>query len=83
MKKRKIETLHEKAVKLCQGQPVLFDGLVIGARVVPDGFDACMECQMDCLCRIEMTDLCTECDGYDHKKHLLYLWSEKPNQPCR
>lgn len=78
MKKRKIETLHDKAVKLCEGQPVLFDGLVIGAQVVPDGFNPCMECQMDSLCRMEMTNLCAECECYDHKKHLLYLWHKKP-----
>lgn len=69
--------LHALAVKLCEGQPVFFQGHSIRARVIPQNYWACYFCDMDCLCNEDMRDLCLECDDYDRKKHILYLLSTK------
>lgn len=73
--KKKI-SIHELAVKLCEGQAVYFRGHFIRARVIPDNYWSCYNCSMDCLCHKDMQDLCLECDNYDRKKHILYLCCE-------
>lgn len=65
--------LHQKAVRLCEGGAVQVSGLMIKAKRIPDGFCACENCEMDSACDMEMVDLCAECDGYDHHKHILYI----------
>lgn len=65
--------IHEKAIRLCEGGAVEINGLWVRTRVVEDDINPCEICEMDCLCRMEMTDLCGECEAYDRKRHLLYL----------
>lgn len=65
--------LHEKAVRLCEGGAVEVNGLWVKTRVVDDEVNPCSICNMDCLCIMEIDDLCRECDAYDRKRHLLYL----------
>ena len=64
-------TLHEKAVHLSEGGIVEVAGLFVRAKSVPECFDGCDACQMDCLCHGEMADLCTEICDYDGKEHYL------------
>lgn len=61
------------AVTLCEGGAVWVSGLMVRAKRVPEEECACQLCEMDSACDIEMCDLCAECDGYDHQKHILYL----------
>lgn len=62
---------HEMAVRLCEGGIVIFGGFAIVAEEIAEDEDACMTCQMDCVCDEEFRDLCAECDSYNRKKHYL------------
>lgn len=62
---------HEMAVRLCEGGIVVYQGFAIAAEEIPEDECACMICQMDCVCNMEMMDLCAECDCYNRKKHYL------------
>lgn len=70
MKKIKND-LHSKAVALCEGQIVECSGHFVRAIVIPESYFACSVCDMDSACNMEMNDLCAECDGYSHQKHIL------------
>lgn len=66
-------TLHEMAVRLCEGGTVWFQSLQVKAVEVK-GFDPpCDFCDMDCLCHGEMVELCEECDHYTGKMYRLKL----------
>lgn len=65
--------LHEKAVKLCEGQTVWIGSHMVRAKRIPYGFDACNECEMDSICDHDMCLICAECDMYDDHIHILYL----------
>lgn len=66
-------SLHEMAIRLCEGGIVEYGGYGIKA-VQCDGDDnPCYLCEMDCICDLEMTDLCAECDGITRSKHFLKL----------
>lgn len=69
---------HDMAVRLCEGGEVFFMGHWLKSTTIPDEFDPCEACEMDCLCHMEMTDLCAECDAYDKRKHILYLANKQP-----
>lgn len=73
--------LHEIAVRLCEGQPVWFNGHLIRAFDYKGNENACFDCTMDCLCNMEMTDLCAECDGYHHHQHYLALVDNHDYKP--
>lgn len=77
-KTKKRMTLHDMAVRLCEGGTVEYDSLFLKAMVVPNEVNACDVCRMDCLCHDAMDNLCSECDDYDRRKHLLYLAGEQP-----
>lgn len=71
---KKVKNLHELAVRLCEGGCVDFFGHAIRAKVVYAVDDCCCHlCEMDSICDNNFTDLCAECDGITHQKHILYL----------
>lgn len=72
-KSMKEQTLHEKAVRLCEGGSVTCNGVAVKAKIALNQDAPCFECEMDSICRMEMTDLCAECDGLTHQKHILVL----------
>ena len=63
-------TLHDKAVRLVEGGVVECAGHFVRFERCPEDHIGCEVCEMDCICRMEMTDLCAECcslidsDGY-------------------
>ena len=63
--------LHARAVRLCEGGAVPCSGHFVVLRNAPEGFTSCCMCKMDSACDLEMHDLCSECDDYDHKRHYL------------
>ncbi len=77
MKKKKLDTLgmtlHEKAVRLCEGGVVFHCGYFFQAHDVPDEEGSCFLCELDSICRPEIADLCRECDDYDGKDHCLTI----------
>ena len=72
MSKKKM-TIHEMAVRLCEGGADEINGLVVKAKKYKTDIMLCDICDMDCLCHGIMSDLCSECDSYDGFQHLLYL----------
>ena len=77
-KTKKQMSLHDMAVRLCEGSVVEFNSLFLKATTVPYEVNACDACRMDCLCHDAIINLCSACDDYDRRKHLLYLANEKP-----
>lgn len=62
---KKVNSLHEKAVRLCEGGIVEVDGLSVKLRLDKYIFDPCIVCEMDSLCHKgnDICDLCEECDS--------------------
>lgn len=62
-KKKEAKSVHEKAIALCEGRPVQIMGHTV--KLCKNRYldDPCYECEMDCICRDEMVDVCTECDS--------------------
>lgn len=77
MKKKKLDTvgmsLHEKAVRLCEGGVVFHCGYFFQAQTAPTVDEACNRCNLDSICRPEIADLCAECDRYDKRRHYLTI----------
>lgn len=77
--KAKEMSLHDMAVRLCEGGRVFIGGYYVGAKELPNDVFPCDECKMDCICHIgePLCDLCHECDEYTHTPHLLYFAHER------
>lgn len=72
MKKKEL-SLHDKAVRLCEGGVVEFQGHFLRAGDYYGDDNPCLYCNMDSICNPDMTDLCAECDGLTHSPHILIL----------
>lgn len=64
-------SLHEKAIRLCEGGVVDIDGHAVRAVECPHVENPCMVCEMDSACRMDMTDLCGECEAITQKRYYL------------
>lgn len=73
MSKKKENSLHALAVRLCEGGVVWFQNHQIRAIECPGADNPCMLCDMDSECRMAMTDLCAECECITGKRYLLKL----------
>lgn len=69
----KKKSLHEIAVRLCEGGCVNFFGHFIRAKVVIGEWACCQYCEMDSICDNHFAELCAECDSLTHQRHILYL----------
>ena len=69
------QSIHEKAIRLLEGGVVEVDGHSVKLVQIPDEFDTCNECEMDCLCHIgtEMCYVCIECVRISKKNCILKL----------
>ena len=69
------QSIHEKAIRLIEGGIVEVDGHSVRLVEMPDMFDTCNYCKMDCLCHIgtEMCDVCIECEEISKKYSILEL----------
>lgn len=79
MKKKESNDLHARAVRLCEGAAVPCSGHFVVLRNTPEGVTPCYVCEMDSACDMEMTDLCGECEAYDHKRHYLAFANKNRN----
>lgn len=77
MKQKKEMTLHDQAIRLCEGGQIWFNQHSIRAEIVSEWCNPCMECEMDSICNMDILDLCAECDSITHKKHRLVLMDGK------
>lgn len=68
-------SIYEKAIRLIEGGIVDVDGHSVKLVQIPDKFDTCSDCEMDCLCHIgtEMYYVCIECVGISKKNCILEL----------
>ena len=80
MKKQKEMTLHDKAVRLCEGGVVECMGHYVKAKAVKTDGIPCIDCKMDSICRDELSDLCAECDYLTGEDHILILACEQPDK---
>lgn len=73
MSKSRYDMIHEKAIRLIEGGVVEVDGLFVRAIKYDPWFEACLKCEMDCLCHFgtEMFEVCKECDEIE--VHYYYL----------
>lgn len=67
------KTLHEKAIRLIEGGVAEVDSLVVRAVKVPEGYEPCFWCSMDCLCKGDIAKLCAELDLIDSNQYKLKL----------
>ena len=76
------QSIHEKAIRLIEGGIVDVDGHSVKLVNVPDGFDTCNSCEMDCLCHIgtEMCYVCIECVGISKKNCILKFVTSSRNR---
>ena len=76
------QSIHEKAIRLIEGGIVDVDGHSVKLVNVPDMFDTCNSCEMDCLCHIgtEMYYVCIECVGISKKNCILKLVTSSSNR---
>ena len=78
MTKIKRMTLHDKAVRLCEGGVVWCMGHYVKAQVVQMDDLPCIDCNMDSICQDELCDLCAECDNLTNENHILILVCDQP-----
>lgn len=76
--KQKEMSLHDKAVRLCEGGVVECMGHVVKAVAIATSDLPCIDCGMDSICRDEMCDLCAYCDNLTSEEHILVLACEQP-----
>lgn len=69
----KVKELNEKVQLLKAGQRVEIAGHIFTAKRLPlsYGNSPCMECNVDCICHDDITDVCNELDF--HSKYQWYL----------
>lgn len=70
-KKQNEMSVHDKAIRLLKGGIVSCSGHSVRAINVIFTDNPCMLCEMDSACNMDMVDLCAECDGISHTKHIL------------
>ena len=72
---KKIDSLHEKAIRLIEGGIVDVDGHSVKLVKLPEIDNPCFCCNMDCLCHIgtEMFYVCEECDAITNMGCFLTL----------
>lgn len=71
MRTKKELSIHDKAVRLCEGGVAEINGHFVKAVECPNDITPCEVCNMDSACRMEMTDLCAECEKVTHKRYFL------------
>ena len=69
--KKKSDSLHDLAVRLCEGGVVEFGGYCLKAKELDSDELSCYECSMDSVCDVKMSDLCCECDNLTYTQHIL------------
>ena len=77
MSTNKKMTLHEKAVRLCEGGVVEINGHFVRALDVARWEDPCYLCDMDSVCDDTIGDLCAEVDKYTCSPHILIFANKK------
>lgn len=72
-KKIKVNSVHDKAIALCEGRPVQILGHTVKLCKNKYLEDSCNECEMDSICQGEMVDVCMECESITRERCFLKL----------
>lgn len=75
--KKKTLSLHDMAVRLCEGGVVECQGHFIKAEEYYGDVIPCYDCEMDSICHDDMKELCAECDSLTNSCYLLKLANEQ------
>ena len=77
--KPKCNSIHEKAIRLIEGDVVEVDGLFVRAGELDFGSELCEICPMDCLCYFgtDMLDVCKEYNSIGKYDYYLKLANKK------
>lgn len=76
-KQSKAVSIHDLAIALCERRNVWFHCHTIRLVKVVGNGNPCELCDMDCLCDMEMVDLCGECQTILRKPCLLKLVTQR------
>ena len=70
-------TVHDKAIRLLQGDIVQIEGNWFRVKRFPDYYDdnTCKVCELDSMCHWEHTQICEECEIISQHKCILNLVS--------
>lgn len=74
---KKAISIHELAIALCEKRNVWFHNHTIRLVEVIGDSNPCELCDMDCLCDMEMVDLCGACYALLKRPCLLKLVTQK------
>ena len=77
MKRKKKMTLHDYAIRLCEGGKIWFNHHMIRTEMALGECDSCTICAMDSICDMNFQELCAECEAITHKTHILVLMDGK------
>lgn len=70
---KKAVSIHDLAIALCEKRNVWFHNHTIRLVEVVGDSSPCELCDMDCLCDMEMLELCDQCSTLLRKQCLLKL----------
>ncbi len=72
-------TVHDKAIRLVEGDIVEIVGNWFRLRRFPDYYDdnPCMECELDSICQLDHIDICGECEAISGRRCCLQLAQKK------
>ena len=76
-------SIHDKAIRLIEGGIVEVDGHSVRVIKIPDGFEPCANCKMDCLCHVgsEMCSVCIECCEISKRSCIIEFARTSKNRP--
>lgn len=83
MRKKKELSIHDKAVRLCEGGEAEISGHFVKAVECICDLAPCEVCSMDSACTEEMADLCSECYMVTHKTYFLRFAYIKESEAWR
>lgn len=71
-------TVHDKAIRLLEGGIVEIDANWFRLKRFSDDYDSntCEECNLDSICLLEHTAICSECEAMSNVRCCLQLASE-------
>lgn len=66
-------SLHDKVIRLMEGGYVECDGHQVRAIEAPSDAISCDFCKMDCLCKDEIAEVCSELCVFSRRDYYLEL----------
>ena len=73
------KTIHDKAIRLCEGDIVEIEGNWFRLVRFSEYFDdnACMECELGSICKMWHVNICAKCEIITRKRCCLHLVTKR------